>query len=72
MTLTKSIIRLITLIALGTLGVILIFSQEEDAGSLSFLLHVLCDKAAGALLIWSTARLAARWRHDPFFKMLFS
>ncbi len=57
-----SILRIAVIIILGTLGLILLFGEEQDETALTFALHFLADKAMAVSLIALAIFFYCRWR----------
>lgn len=61
MNITESLIRIATLVALASLGLLLVFGEEQDENILLFLWHFLFDKALGMGCLFAAFRLYGRW-----------
>lgn len=69
MTKTISILRIAILFIMGSAALALLLAEEQDAGTLAFILHVIADKAIAAGLIFATVRLYKRWsKVDPWLR----
>lgn len=58
---TISIIRIALLLILVSAAALLFLGEEQDENELTFLLHVLIDKAAAVALGYTAYRLWRRW-----------
>lgn len=56
-----SLIRIATLLALATLGIILIFGEEQDNSLWGLLFHILVNKSVGIGSIYAMIKLYKRW-----------
>lgn len=66
---TISVIRISILFALGMVGFLLVFGEEQDANLLSWIFRFVIDKAVGIGIIFLIARLYKRWsKIDPWLK----
>ncbi len=66
-----SILRIVALLLIGCIGTVLLFGEEQDEETVSFVLHCLFDKVAGISLIALAAGLLMRWsKTDAFFQRI--
>lgn len=67
MTHIESAIKIAVLLALASLGTVMLFCEEQDAGIMPFLCHVILDKGIAAMSLLAMALLYGRWRvSDPW------